>query len=43
MAVARRLYERMGFVRAPALDFEPAPGVLIQGFRLDVVSATETA
>src|SRR5205823_1930258 len=32
--VAKALYERMGFVRARELDFEPVPGVVIQGFRL---------
>lgn len=35
MRVARHLYERMGFVRAPELDFHPAPGLTIQGYRLD--------
>ena len=34
MRVVKAMYERMGFVRAPGLDFEPAPGILIQGFRL---------
>ena len=33
MAVAIRMYERMGFVRAPELDFEPAPGFTIKGYR----------
>jgi GNAT superfamily N-acetyltransferase len=33
MAVAMSMYERMGFVRAPELDFEPAPGFTIKGFR----------
>ena len=36
MRAARRLYERLGFVRAPELDFHPAPGVTIMGFRLDL-------
>jgi len=36
MRVARAMYERMGFVRAPEIDFEPAPGVVIKGFRLDL-------
>jgi ribosomal protein S18 acetylase RimI-like enzyme len=36
MQAAKALYARMGFVRAPELDFQPAPGVLIQGFRLDL-------
>ena len=38
MRVAKAMYERMGFVRAPGLDFEPAPGILIQGFRLRLTS-----
>ena len=38
MRVAKAMYERMGFVRAPELDFTPAPGVVIQGFRLDLAS-----
>ena len=36
MRVARHLYERMGFVRAPYLDFHPAPDLTIQGYRLDL-------
>jgi GNAT superfamily N-acetyltransferase len=34
MAVAMRLYERMGFARAPELDISPAPGILAKGYRL---------
>lgn len=34
MRVAMRLYDRMGFGRAPELDFHPAPGVTIKGYRL---------
>ena len=34
MAVAMRLYERMGFGRAPELDFSPAPGITAKGYRL---------
>ena len=34
MRVAMQLYERMGFVRAPDLDLEVAPGVLAKGYRL---------
>jgi len=34
MAVAMRLYERMGFVRATDLDFSPAPGYTAKGYRL---------
>jgi GNAT superfamily N-acetyltransferase len=34
MVGARRLYRRMGFVRAPELDFTPAPTVTVKGYRL---------
>lgn len=36
MESARDLYEKLGFVREPALDHEPAPGVRLQGYALDV-------
>jgi len=36
MQAAVRLYGRMGFVRAPELDFQPAPGVVVKGYRLDL-------
>jgi GNAT superfamily N-acetyltransferase len=36
MQVALRMYERMGFVRAPELDFHPGPGLTIKGYRLDL-------
>ena len=36
MAVARRLYERMGFVRVPEDDFHPVGGILVMGYRLDL-------
>ncbi len=38
MQAAMRLYERMGFVRAPQLDFHPAPDLTIKGYRLKLVS-----
>ncbi len=38
MQAAMRMYARMGFVRAPELDFHPLPGVTIKGYRLDFVS-----
>jgi GNAT superfamily N-acetyltransferase len=38
MQAAMRLYERLGFVRAPELDFHPAPGLTIKGYRLDLES-----
>ena len=34
MAVAMRLYERMGFTHVPELDIRPAPGILAKGYRL---------
>lgn len=36
MRGAMRLYERMGFVRAPETDFRPDGAELVQGFRLDL-------
>lgn len=32
MTTAHRLYDRMGFVRRPDLDWVPEPGVLLLGF-----------
>ena len=34
MQMAMRLYERLGFVQAPDLDSEPAPGIIGKGYRL---------
>jgi len=34
MAVAHRLYERLGFVRVPSYDWEPVPGVHLLGYAL---------
>ena len=49
MDIARRMYERLGFVRAPELDFHvplpPAPGgeasqeFTVMGYRLDLTSS----
>jgi ribosomal protein S18 acetylase RimI-like enzyme len=36
MQAAVRMYARLGFVRAPELDFHPAPGVTLEGYRLDL-------
>ncbi len=36
MRAAVRLYERMGFVRAPELDVRVAPGLVVKGYRLDL-------
>lgn len=35
MAVARAMYERMGFVRLPALDFRPVPAIHVMAYQLD--------
>jgi GNAT superfamily N-acetyltransferase len=34
MVAAHRLYERLGFARDTSLDWEPAPGFWLRGFRL---------
>jgi GNAT superfamily N-acetyltransferase len=36
MRAAVRMYERMGFARAPETDFEPGGGIVVKGFRLDL-------
>jgi len=36
MAAARTLYQRNGFHRRPDLDDEPAPGVNLRAYRLDL-------
>jgi GNAT superfamily N-acetyltransferase len=36
MEVARQIYERRGFVRAPEFDFHPAPNSLVMAYRLDL-------
>lgn len=36
MAVARGMYERMGFVRVPEFDFHPGTGVVVVAYRLDL-------
>jgi ribosomal protein S18 acetylase RimI-like enzyme len=36
MQVAMRMYERMGFVRAPELDFHPAPNITVKAYRLEL-------
>lgn len=33
---AQRLYEGLGYRRAPARDFEPIPGILLEGYELDL-------
>ncbi len=36
MKASRSLYDSMGFVRAPELDFQPAREWFVEGFRLDL-------
>lgn len=36
MTAAQRLYQRMGFRRAPERDWEPEPGIELLGFELDL-------
>lgn len=36
MRAALRMYERMGFQRAPETDFRPAPDWLVMGFKLSL-------
>jgi predicted N-acetyltransferase YhbS len=36
MHTAHRLYGRLGFERDPTLDWEPAPGLTLLGYRLDL-------
>jgi ribosomal protein S18 acetylase RimI-like enzyme len=36
MGAAVRLYERLGFVRAPELDVRVAPSLIVKGYRLDL-------
>ena len=38
MQTALCMYERMGFVRAPELDFHPAPAFTVAGYRLDLLT-----
>ena len=36
MDIARKMYERMGFVRVPESDFHPAPGITVMAYRLQL-------
>lgn len=36
MAVARAMYERMGFVRVPDLDFRPSPRIHVMAYSLNL-------
>ncbi len=37
MAVAVKMYEEMGFQRAPEYDFHPAPNVTVMAYKLNVL------
>lgn len=41
MESARDLYEKLGFVREPSLDHEPAPGLRLEGYALDLNQPVE--
>lgn len=36
MDIARKMYEKMGFVRFPQSDFHPAPGITVMAYRLQL-------
>jgi GNAT superfamily N-acetyltransferase len=36
MEVGMRMYERLGFQRAPEIDFYPAENVVVKGYRFDL-------
>ncbi len=36
MQSAMQLYERMGFVHVPELDFRPAEGIIVKGYSLNI-------
>ncbi len=40
MWVAMRMYDHMGFVRTPELDFRPAEDVIVKGYRLNLNGTT---
>ena len=42
MPAAVRLYERLGFVRVPELDFSPAPGIKLIAYSLGLTAETLT-
>ncbi|HET7457528.1 MAG TPA: GNAT family N-acetyltransferase [Gemmatimonadaceae bacterium] len=43
MRVAMRMYERMGFVRAPEHDFQPEGAEVVEGYRLPLGAADAPA
>ena len=36
MSAARKMYEDMGFIRAPQYDFQPAPGTVVMAYSLQL-------
>jgi GNAT superfamily N-acetyltransferase len=36
MKVAREMYERLGFERAPKYDFHPSPDIAVEAYRLEL-------
>jgi GNAT superfamily N-acetyltransferase len=36
METAKKMYERMGFVRVPGYDFHPAPDMAVMAYKLDL-------
>jgi GNAT superfamily N-acetyltransferase len=42
MQIAMRMYEGMGFVHDPALDFSPGADYLVKGYRLDLNNPADT-
>jgi len=43
MFAAHRVYERLGFRRAPDRDWEPEPGLLLLGYELDLEAGLSQA
>jgi GNAT superfamily N-acetyltransferase len=43
MRVAMGMYERMGFARAPELDFHPTPEITIKGYRYRFDTGTSSS
>ena len=43
LRVAVRMYERMGFVRNPAYDFQPDGAELVKAYRLSLVDESDTS
>lgn len=36
MRIAREMYERMGFIRAPRFDFHPSPEIAVEAYQLEL-------